>query len=145
MKGQQINLLVVTDQTLMYSSPPTDTPNPGYNLRFTDCEYKFSMQVERYRPDYVIIDCSMGKRRAREFARNISADPRIPFVRIVLVGDPNDFPRECDKEVFASVQRPFTTKVLDELLTQRQLGLMGSKSQNEFERSTAREATKQAH
>lgn len=107
-QGQRINVLVVTDQAELQSALVKDEQEVNYNLRFTDCEYRCSILVENFRPDYIVIDCSLGKKRSLEFAGNLSKDPRIPFVRVILAGNRSEFPVECDKEVFAFIERPFT-------------------------------------
>lgn len=116
-RWQRPNVLVVTDQAWQRAALESKEESRDYNLRFTDCEYHCSMLIEKYRPDYIILDCSMGTERARQFAGDISADPRIPYVRVVLVGDSHEFPVECDKEVFAIIERPFTAEVLEEFMT----------------------------
>ena len=116
-QDQQLNILIVTDQPALRASVESEIRNIGYNLRFTDCEYNCSMLVEKYRPDYAILDCSMGTERARQFARHLAADLRIQFVRIILVGERHEFPTECDKEVFANIERPFTTAVMKQLIS----------------------------
>lgn len=116
-RGQKPNVLVVADRPDLQ-----DTLNPSdktleFNLRFTECEYKCSMLVENYRPDFVVLDCSMGAIRAGDFAKQLNADPRIPYIRVVLAGSKEDFPAECDKEVFARVERPFTFEVFEDLFS----------------------------
>ena len=114
---QQLNVLVVTDHPALRESLLSYSPEDlAYNLRFTDCEYKCSMLVENYCPDYVVLDCSMGADRSREFALNLSADPRIPFVRVILAGKRSEFPNKCDKLVFAYIVRPFTGRELQDLI-----------------------------
>lgn len=115
-RWQSQNVLVVTDQDELQSGLETSADKYDFNMRFSDCEYKCSMLVEKFRPDYVVVDCSMGAERARQLARGISADPRIPFARIILVGKRDDFPTTCDKEVFANIERPFTAAVFDDLM-----------------------------
>jgi len=111
-----VNVLVVTDRPELRMALEADAKGGDYELRFTDCEYQCSMTVEDYRPDYVVIDCSMGHGRSREFAGHLSDDPRIPFARIILAGNREDFPKECDKVVFAYIERHFTLTELKELI-----------------------------
>jgi len=115
-KGQRINVLVVSDRSTLRAILEGDAQNVNYNLTFTDCEYHCSMVVESYRPDYVVLDCGLGVKRSREFARNIAQDPRIPFVRIILAGEIYEFPEECDREVFAFIKQTFTAFELEKLI-----------------------------
>ena len=114
--GQRPNVMVVTDKQKLKSSLEREAKDADYKLRFSDCEYRCSMMIEKLRPDYVVIDCSMGAERSRDFARLLDEDPRIPFVRIILSGNRQERPTECDKLVFAFIQRPFTASMLFDLI-----------------------------
>jgi len=116
-QGQRPNVLVVTDREVVGSTLSKDEHNGTFNLQITDCEYRCSMQIDKFRPDYVVIDCSLGTTRSREFARLLNEDPRVPLVRIVLVGGRNELPRECDKQVFALVEGELDYETLKELVT----------------------------
>lgn len=115
-KGQRMNVLIVSDRSRLRNILEADAKFVNYNLSFTDCEYHCSMVVESYRPDYVVLDCGLGVKRSREFARNIAQDPRIPFVRIILAGEMYEFPEECDREVFAFIRQTFTAYELEKLI-----------------------------
>lgn len=115
--GQKKNVLVVTDDKELRTTLEEVAGSNGYNLQVTDCEYNCSMLLEGYRADYVILDCSMGVERTRQFAQHVAADPRIPFIKIILVGSRNQFPKACDKEVFATLETPFNRIVLAELIS----------------------------
>jgi excisionase family DNA binding protein len=115
-QGQHPNLLVVTDQKVLRAMLETERETTNFNLRITDCEYRCSMSIEKFRPDYVVIDCAMGAERSREFVNLLYEDPRIPFVRIILVGNRSDLPKECDKRVFASLEHGFSVSTLTDLI-----------------------------
>ncbi|GAF86225.1 unnamed protein product [marine sediment metagenome] len=74
------------------------------------------MTIENFRPDYVVIDCSLGAERSHEFAKLLYEDPRIPFVRIIFAGDKDELPGECDKLVFGFIERPFSIEMIEELI-----------------------------
>jgi excisionase family DNA binding protein len=116
-RGQPPKILVVTDRPALEESLEREGGHGGFKLEFADCEYRCSMLIERFRPDYVVIDCALGVERSGEFTRLLSEDPRIPFVRIVLAGNRKDMPRECDRVVFAWIDRQFTEKTLSELIS----------------------------
>jgi len=114
--GQRPNVLVVTDQVELKNSLETGAEDANMNLRVTDCEYRCSMLVEKLRPDYIVIDCSLGTERSRDFAQFLDEDPRIPFVRVILAGQHHERPDECDKLVFAFIERPFSPAMLSDLI-----------------------------
>lgn len=115
-KGQQPNVLIVTNQAHLQSALASQASEFDCQLRFTSCEYHTSMVIESFRPDYLVIDCSFGTDRSRELARHLSDDPRIPLARIIMVGEPNGLPTQCDHLVFGFITRPFTMIVLAEMI-----------------------------
>jgi len=119
--GQRANVMVVTDKPELRVSLEREAKDADLNLRFADCEYRCSMMVEKYRPDYVVVDCSLGADRSRDFAQILDEDPRIPFVRVILSGNRQERPAECDKLVYAFIQRPFTASMLSDLIRGSQL------------------------
>jgi hypothetical protein len=54
-----------------------------------------------------VVDCSLGHQSSRDISQHLAKDPRIPSVRVVLAGKDDEFPEECDKEIFARMERPF--------------------------------------
>lgn len=114
--GQKPHVLVVTDQVGLKTALERGTRDFDFDLRTTDCEYRCSMLIERFRPDYVVIDCSLGRERSYEFARFIYEDPRIPLVRIVLAGEREGLPLECDKMIFARSRKHLTPALLSDLV-----------------------------
>jgi len=106
-QGQGINVLVVTNDAELVSRLQT-ARNPGsFNLRIANCEYDCSSAINQFRPDFVVIDCSLGAVASREMSHHLVQDPRIPFVRLVLAGSEEEFPSECEREAIARIRRPF--------------------------------------
>lgn len=124
--GTPPNVLVVTDRKRLKKSLEKDIENYDFNLRVADCEYRCSMLIERFRPDYVVIDCALGAQRSGEFTKLLSDDPRIPFVRIVLAGNRKELPRECDRIVFAWIDRQFDAATLYALISDSRHALPGA-------------------
>ncbi len=114
--GERPNVLVVSDRPTFRRRLEKDIDQTQFGLKVTDCEYRCSMVIEEFRPDYVVIDCALGSERSREFAAMLYEDPRIPFVRVVLVGNSSDLPKECDRSVFAVVGRKFNAATLGSLI-----------------------------
>ncbi len=46
------NVLVVTDKKELRDALTKENSNGAFGLRITDCEYRCSMQIEDFRPDY---------------------------------------------------------------------------------------------
>jgi DNA-binding NtrC family response regulator len=121
MQDQRPNVLVVTDRSRLKDSLERDSTNVDFNLKITDCEYRCSMLIEQFRPDYIVIDCALGPERIIEFSRLLYEDPRIPFVKIIVSGNRSELPAECDKMVFALVGRQFTARTINKLIERSHL------------------------
>lgn len=106
--GQAINVLVVSDDEELTGALRNESDRQEFNLQITNCEYSCSAAINEFRPDFAVIDCSMGSDLSREIVEHLSEDPRIPFVRVVLAANEGEFPAACDKKVFARLQRPFS-------------------------------------
>jgi len=121
-KGQQLNVLLIVGQENLKKEIESNISKVDYNLQIAESEYRCSMMVENFRPDYVIIDCSIGKKECRSFTRHLSDDPRLPYVKIILVGESHDIPSECNGLIFAVMNEPFTLSGLENLIGLAKLG-----------------------
>ena len=115
-KGQRLNLLVITDQAELSEKLENQAGKTEFNLRLVDNEYQCSMVIESFRPDYVVIDNSLGKTRCRSFVKHLTEDPRVPYVKIILAGKIDDMPAECNKMIFAVINKPFSIEELESLM-----------------------------
>ncbi len=110
--AQSRNVLVVTDDAQLVDSLQHDSERGAFNLQFTDCEYTCSALVETFRPDYAVLDCSLGPQATWAICSHLSADPRIPFVRVILAGDRQQYPEDCEHMVFAHITKGFSMRDL---------------------------------
>lgn len=101
------NVLVVSDNQVLTAALQRDAEHAPLNLRITDCEYAASAVVESFRPDYAIIDCSLGQERSRDIMLHLKQDPRIPYIRVILAAEDGEYPKDCEREVFARIETPF--------------------------------------
>jgi DNA-binding NtrC family response regulator len=116
MHGRTANVLVVTNDRVLTNDLMAQADAARFNLEITDCEYNCSAIVNHFKPDFVIIDCNLGRQVSQQMSNHIMKDPRIPFVRVVLAGSKDDFPRECEREVFARMMRPFSVAEISECI-----------------------------
>lgn len=115
-REQNTNVLVITGDQILSALLKRDAPSASFNLETTDCEYTCSALVDSFRPDYAIIDCSLGPQRAQDICAHLLQDPRIPFVRVILAAEPGGFPKECDRAIFARLAKPFSIEDIGECL-----------------------------
>lgn len=104
---QATNVLVVSNNQILTASLKRNSVKYPLNLEITDCEYACSALVEIFRPDFAVVDCSMGVERSRDISKHLMVDPRIPYIRVILAANSDEFPKECDKEIFARIEKPF--------------------------------------
>ncbi len=107
MHRQPLNVLVVTDDQELVRKLKQEAQPSDFRLAYADCEYTCSMMVHDFRPDYAVVDCSLGKGKSREITEHLLLDPRAPSVRVILAGRGDEFPADCDRKVFARMVRPF--------------------------------------
>ena len=86
-QGQRTNVLVVTDDQELTRKLRQAEAEANFNLEIADCEYTCSTVVNHFRPDFAIVDCSLGNRTSRDITNHLIEDPRIPFVRVRVVAD----------------------------------------------------------
>jgi len=106
---QGTNVLLVSDDPVLTSALAAASQDAPFRLEIADCEYTASALVDSFRPDFAIVDCSLGDSRSRDIRRHLSDDPRIPLIRLILAASPDAFPDVCDEELFALLSKPFTT------------------------------------
>jgi DNA-binding NtrC family response regulator len=127
---QDMNIMVVTADEKLSSLLKSDLHGAPYNLEITDCEYSCSALVDRFRADYVVIDCSLGSERTNDICSHLLEDPRLPYVRVVLAVDRGEYPEDCDKNVFARIEKPFLISDITRCLdgTQNERGMAVSRA-----------------
>ncbi|MHC4661850.1 MAG: hypothetical protein ACYS8W_09190 [Planctomycetota bacterium] len=87
-----------------------------FNFKIADCEYACSTIVNHFRPDFAVVDCSLGPEMSYEITSHLIEDPRVPFVKVVLAANEGEFPGECEKIVFARLKRPFSINEINECI-----------------------------
>jgi CheY-like chemotaxis protein len=114
--GQGLKVLILSErpETLM----PEDRipPERGLEVRLVSSEYECAREIENFRPDYVIVDCALGRKRTGEVCNAIFDDPRIPVPRIILTSKTRSIRDYCDREVFGWIRKPFPPERLRECL-----------------------------
>ena len=82
------NILVVSDDERLQSALRQHNDEGLFHLEFTSCEYDCSALVNRFRPRYVVVDCSLPREQCEDLCHHIAQDPRIPDVRMILAASP---------------------------------------------------------
>jgi excisionase family DNA binding protein len=120
-REQRMNILVVcTDQELR-EALMDEAIGGEYNLQFATDEYECALVIDTFRPDFLVLDATLGTERINRLAKHLADDSRVPFVRTILVVKRLPAPRKCEMDVFAVIKKPLRKKVLDELINKLRL------------------------
>jgi hypothetical protein len=85
-----------------------------FNLEVVHCEYDCATLLNRFSPDYIVVDCQLGPTFAGHIARHLDRDPRVPVLRLILGGDEGQFPKDCTDGILARIKRPFSVRRISE-------------------------------
>jgi excisionase family DNA binding protein len=113
---QAINVLIVSDDRELTQTLRKEAGKYEFNIACTDCEYDCSAIINDFRPDFAIVDCSLGHQRSGDICHHLKQDPRIPFIKVVLAEKEDRLPTGCEKEIFASIRSPFSIRDIADCL-----------------------------
>ncbi|HHI03515.1 MAG TPA: helix-turn-helix domain-containing protein [candidate division Zixibacteria bacterium] len=114
--GQKLNILVLTENQNIIRDLDKLDDSSIFRIRFSEDEYSAAVSIQEYRPDYIIVDCSFGKKRTGLICNNLFNDIRIPVVRIILSSKSKNIRDYCDREVFGWIRKPFGIEQLNECI-----------------------------
>jgi len=112
MNGQKLNILVLNQGGRLMTDIEKLDRFSEIQIRFARCEYEAAVMIQEFRPDYVVIDCALGKRRTSMVCQSLFNDIRLPVARIILSSKSKTIGDYCDKEVFGWIQKPFAIQQL---------------------------------
>jgi excisionase family DNA binding protein len=87
-QGRRFKVLVVTDNPACKESLTQQEGFQKIHFQFVSCEYESSLVVDRLRPDFVVVDCTMQETKCRELCHHLGEDPRIPDTTLILATPP---------------------------------------------------------
>ncbi len=114
--GQGINVIAMIHTPDLITDLQSSGTSEGIEIRFSSAEYETATLIHSFRPDYIVVDCSFGKRRTAEICGALFADIRIPVPRIILSSKTRKIEDYCDREVFGWIRKPFTLQQLKECI-----------------------------
>ncbi|MFH1755212.1 MAG: helix-turn-helix domain-containing protein [Candidatus Latescibacterota bacterium] len=113
---QGINVLVLSDTRQLVKDMDSTGYSNAIRIRFATCEYEAAVMIQDFRPDYIVIDCALGKSRTAAICGSLFSDIRIPVARIILSSKTKQLKDYCDREVFGWIQKPFSVAQLKECI-----------------------------
>jgi excisionase family DNA binding protein len=99
------NILLITEKMISVENLDPEPLDSEFNLAVSNCEYECSAIVEKFRPDYAVIDCKINN--CEDFCSHLSNDPRIPFVRLILATDKIDAREYCSNKIIGIINKEF--------------------------------------
>ncbi len=109
-EGTQV--LIVTRNSKLRDSLTEEAEGGDVVMQFADSEYQCASILHAFRPDYVVLDCALGRNRTQEMCRYLSTDERIPFTKIILTSRSADVEDCFDGRIFGWIKKPFTFQQL---------------------------------
>ena len=114
--GLGLHVLFVSSDERFHRLLQREETGNELQLQFARNEYECALLIENFRPDFIIVDTSMGMRKTREVCDHLSEDSRIPFTRIVLTSTSKRYEDFCSRELFGWIRKPFTCDQLKEYI-----------------------------
>lgn len=116
MQGRGTSVLVISRNRELLKNLRERGDDADLTVRFADSEYECAMTIDKFRPDFVVIDCSLGMGRTREICYHLRNDDRVPFTRIILASQSSAIDSCCDGEIFGWIKKPFSLRQLRSLV-----------------------------
>jgi excisionase family DNA binding protein len=110
--GQGLNVLILTESSSILRGQERLEKAEGLRVKFCSSEYEAAVAIQIFRPDYVVVDCSLGKKRTGSICNNLFSDIRIPVARIILSSRSHNIDDYCDRVVFGWIRKPFDVEQL---------------------------------
>ncbi|MEW5946606.1 MAG: hypothetical protein AB1742_10450 [bacterium] len=115
--GKPFEVLVITDNDDLKSQLGGNNEGGRFRLQFASCEYECSFLIDRFRPDYVVVDCAMQEEKCRELCHHLANDPRIAGNTIILATPTRRLSISFPGTV--RIRHPFNLRDLEEFLKDR--------------------------
>ena len=106
-KNQALNILIITENDARFLKDIANSKSDSeFNFLVASGAYESSAVVEKFRPDYAVIDTSLSEYKI--IRDHLTNDSRIPFIRIIYAIESENLYDFCDKKIIAKISKPFT-------------------------------------
>ena len=111
-RKQSVNVLTFSEDECLMEDVEEPDWSIGIRVLHVTCEYEAAAAVQEFRPDYIVIDCALGKKRTSALCGHFLHDQRIPVPRIILTSKKRGIGDYCEREAFGWLKKPFTARQL---------------------------------
>lgn len=118
-QGRPFKVLVVTDNPACRENLTGEEGLQKIQFQFVSCEYESSMVIDRFRPDFVVVDCTMQESKCLELCHHMADDPRIPEATLILATPPRRNPLAIPGAI--RVRNPISLKELENHLSRMRM------------------------
>ncbi|MBC8425721.1 excisionase family DNA-binding protein [bacterium] len=113
---QNQSVLVVSRNRSWMSDLARQALTSDLSLETASSTYECGAVIGKFRPDFIVVDCSFGTGRTKDICRHLNDDDRIPFTRIILTSRKANWAEDCAQDVFGWIEKPFTMDQLGALI-----------------------------
>lgn len=110
-------VLVVTGDDNLAASLKKNMDRRKFEIEIADCGYTCSAILEMFKPDCILIDCSIGLDTVWHLGRHLIKDSRISMSRLILAAGKGKFPADWDTGLFECIEKPFGIEELERRLS----------------------------
>lgn len=110
-------VLVVTDSVQLRDRLRAERDASRLKIEFATCEYEVSMIVDKFKPEYVVLDCSLPDETCAGLCTHLAMDPRVPGVRVIMATMKGTAESGADRNsVVGAIRRPFSLVELEQYI-----------------------------
>jgi excisionase family DNA binding protein len=113
---QSCSVLVVSRNRSWLDDLRGQADHAALQIEFAGSEYECAVVVEKFRPDFIVLDASFGKSRTKSICQNLTDDERIPFARIIITSRQAKWAEDCEREVYGWMEKPFSINQLEDFI-----------------------------
>ncbi len=113
---QVLSVVIMSENHRTFNDRSKLNFSSDMKIEFVEDEYECSFLIEKFRPDYIIIDYSMDLNRIWTFCKHLVNDPRLPFARIILTSEGWNEQNFCNKEIFGWIKKPLSVEHIREYI-----------------------------
>jgi len=115
-QNNELYVLLISANRDLIDSLETEAKVGAIVLKTVSTEYECAAAIDKFRPDYVIVDAALGISVTKELRQYLNNDKRFPLTRILICSRTAAENGYCDDDLFGWIKKPFTLEQLAKLI-----------------------------